>query len=131
MAGVGPQAIMLVDDDVLVLGVLEKMVDALGYRALAAESGDAALDIFSSRHAEIALVLMDLVMPGIDGLVLRRRLADIQPRVKTILMTGVPVTDPDRDPRYEGFTAVLLKPLILTDLDAAIRKALDSAGDPG
>ena len=66
--------ILLVDDDATNLDVLRQTLEGRGYRLFVAKSGETALEV--ARKARPALVLLDVVMPGIDGYETCRRLKD-------------------------------------------------------
>ena len=83
-----------------------------------------ALDLLDE-HDDIALVLSDVRMPGIDGFDLVRVLRHRFPALPVILMTGLPVTDEDAAPTG---VEVLQKPLDLALLDERIRARLADEG---
>ena len=61
--------ILIVDDDPVQRQLLENTVSRLGYRALTAEDGEAALDILAGPDGkDIAALVLDLVMPNLDGM---------------------------------------------------------------
>ena len=63
------KCILIVDDDPAQRRILEETVKTFGHETLIAESGDQALEILNSeKGAEINLILLDLVMPGLDGM---------------------------------------------------------------
>jgi two-component system, LuxR family, sensor kinase FixL len=66
--------ILLVDDDATNLDVLRHTLDGRGYRLFVTRSGESALEV--ARRVHPALVLLDVVMPGIDGYETCRRLKD-------------------------------------------------------
>ena len=116
------QLVLVIDDDVEVLRQVERMVTSLGYRAVVADSGPAALDLLE-RHAErITLALVDIVMPGMGGVVTLRKLREIRPDLAAVMMTGyaargfLPPTDLGAE--------VLSKPLEVERLGEAMTDAL-------
>lgn len=60
--------VMLVDDEKMVLVVGQEMLEDLGFQVLTADSGEKAVRIFRERFKEISCVLVDVVMPGMDGM---------------------------------------------------------------
>jgi len=117
-----PMLIVAVDDDALVLEGTVSMLQDLGHKVLAANSGRQALEVIMNEH-DVSLLITDQVMPGMTGADLIEQLAHLRPRIPTILATGfgeVPV-DLDR-------TAVrLAKPYDQGQLADAIRKVFARA----
>jgi len=118
------ETILLVEDEEMVLGVIRTVLERLGYRVLAAADGQEALAVHGRHHDEIALVLMDLVMPGMDGETLLQALRAQNPEVKVVAMTGYPL-----DGRYEQLltqeaVSWIKKPLDQSRLAQALRQAL-------
>lgn len=84
-----PQRTLLIaDDEELVRRAGERMLSKLGYRVLTAENGASTIEIFQRHRAEIALVMLDLVMPDMDGLETLQRLREIDPDVRVVLCSG-------------------------------------------
>src|SRR4051812_39357109 len=88
MADSKPQLVLVVDDEAIVMRSITAALAFRGFRVVVAENGAAALDLFISAQEEIALVLADVVMPFMDGHELAKRILEIRPNTKIILMTG-------------------------------------------
>jgi len=116
------QIVLVVDDDTEVLRQVERVVTSLGYRVVVADSGPAAIDLLERHSDRIALALVDIVMPGMGGVVALRRMREIRPGLPAVLMTGhaargfLPPTDLGAE--------VLAKPLDAERLGRAIAAAL-------
>jgi len=82
--------ILAVDDDALALRVMEKCLQRLGYRVLGAGSGEEALSLFRRQGDEIAAVVIDVVMPFMNGEELYRELRKLKPGVKALAVSGFP-----------------------------------------
>jgi two-component system, cell cycle sensor histidine kinase and response regulator CckA len=80
--------ILLVDDEALILQYCGEMIESLGFTVLGAESGHEALRIYEGEHTRIELVILDLVMPTMDGHQLFEALKKINPKVKVLLSSG-------------------------------------------
>src|SRR4029077_13877510 len=84
----GRKTILLVEDDDAVRDLVGKTLDGLGYTVLAVSGGKAALKQSAEFGKKIDLLISDLVMPGMSGRDLARRLAKIRPRLKVLYMSG-------------------------------------------
>jgi len=80
--------VLLAEDDPLLLNVLRRMLRHAGYHVIAARNGRDAWSLFQRATDPIDLVLTDVVMPHMSGTELAARIADQQPELPLILMTG-------------------------------------------
>jgi two-component system response regulator CpxR len=94
------KTILCVDDNEQSLSVRKFMLETRGYRVLTATSSGQALELF--REGGIDLVVSDLIMPGMDGNELVRRMKELAPEVPTILISGS-VKAFDRANRADAF----------------------------
>ncbi len=78
--------ILIVDDEDEVRNILRDFFNAKGYRTLEAENGERALELV--RSEEISSVLLDIQMPGMDGLATLEKLLKINPRLGVVMVTG-------------------------------------------
>ncbi|HRF62228.1 MAG TPA: ATP-binding protein [Candidatus Competibacter sp.] len=122
----GAGTILLVDDEesVRIMGI--RMLERLGFGVLTAMDGREALDIYRERHAEIALVLLDLTMPDLDGEETFRELRQIDSRVCVVMSSGY--TESEIAPRFAGrrLSGFLQKPYTLNALAQCLRSALNT-----
>jgi len=80
--------ILLAEDDAIMRKLTRKMLQEHGYKVLEAEDGKAALDVISSDHTQVDLLLTDVVMKGMNGPELVLRLMDSRPEMKVVYMSG-------------------------------------------
>jgi len=80
------KTILCVDDNEQALSIRKIMLETRGYRVVACNNGDAALEIF--RRGGIDLVLTDLIMPGIDGSRLIEEVKMLSPQTPAVLISG-------------------------------------------
>ena len=119
------KTILLVDDDLDQHQTHGIYLQHLGYRVLSVTDGASAVLIAAS--VPVDLVLMDLHMPGENGLQVARRLRDdpVSADVPVMLVTADAIRARDLDP--EGLAAVITKPCPLLDLSEQVRRVI---GDP-
>ncbi len=85
------KVILIIDDEPLSIKVLTRMIEGMGWRVISAQEGKDAFELYSKHHENISCVLLDLTMPGWDGIFTAKKLQEINPEVKIILMTGYDV----------------------------------------
>ena len=82
------ELVLVVDDEAAIREALVGTLKANGYRAYTAEDGTDALALYFQRRKEIAVVLTDLSMGGMDGIELTRSLRKLNPDVRVIASSG-------------------------------------------
>lgn len=115
--------ILIVDDEVAIRKALEKFLNGLGYNAFAASNAEEALKI--SEEETIDLALIDLVMPGIDGVELIRRFKARDPKMICIVMTGFGTITSAVDAMKAGAYHYFTKPFELDDISSLVATALE------
>ncbi|MFN3933169.1 sigma-54-dependent transcriptional regulator [Parvibaculum sp.] len=119
------QAILIVDDDPAQRRILEEVVNRDGYRAIPVESGEAALAYLDGpAGAEISLVVLDLVMPGIDGMEVLKRVHPQKPNLPIIVLTAHGGIETVVNVMREGASDFVVKPVSPERLHVSIRNAL-------
>jgi CheY-like chemotaxis protein len=83
-----PATILLVEDDSAVRQVTRAVLEIGGYRVLEADGPSTAEHIASNRGTAIDLLLTDVIMPGMNGAELARRLRQLRPDLAALFMTG-------------------------------------------
>lgn len=122
----GAETILLVED-VSFIAELEKtfFTDA-GYKVIVASNGQEAIDIYRERQTEIALVILDLLMPVMGGKECLAELLKINPSIKALVVSGYSPEDAlskEVAPYVKGFVS---KPCKKSDLLRKARSAIDS-----
>lgn len=121
--------ILVVDDELGLCNVLKKMLAKAGYRVLIATSSCRALSLLK-KERDIRLILLDLKMPGIDGLDLLERMKKSWGRRKipaVIILTAYGSLSSAREAMGLGAVDYLTKPFDLEDVKVAVEEALDGA----
>ena len=119
------QRIFFVDDEPLLASLGDRLLRHLGYEVSCFTSPLKALDAFKEKGADV--VLVDLCMPGMDGIELGRRAMALRPGIPIVLMTGFTATLTVESIRSQGRKGLLLKPFDIESMERTIREVL-SAG---
>jgi PAS domain S-box-containing protein len=121
----GAETILLVDDEAIVLEVAGEMLQHLGYRVHCVGSGQEALAVYHEKKDEIALVILDMVMPGMSGGVTFDHLKQINPQVRVLLSSGYSIDGEARGILDRGCKGFLQKPFLLDKLSRHVRNVLE------
>lgn len=114
--------VLFVDDESALRASCGAGLEQLGYEVLLAEGGEAAIERVGERGTAIVVVLLDLVMPGMDGAATFDAIRAIDGELPVVLTTGTPF-DPDiARMQARGRVEVLPKPYDLDQLAAAIER---------
>ncbi|MCX5674861.1 MAG: PAS domain S-box protein [Planctomycetota bacterium] len=121
-----PQAacVLVVDDDEFVRHAVTRMLTGMGYSVVTASSGREAIATYGMFGPSVDVVILDMVMPDLDGRECFRALRRLDPNIKAILCTGGPADGAQRDILEEGMAGFIQKPYRAEQLAAAIGEAL-------
>jgi PAS domain S-box-containing protein len=120
----GEETVLLVEDDVRLRQLTERVLRANGYAVLAAADGAGALAAAAAHEGPIHLVLSDVVMPGMSGRGLVERLTAVRPTIRTLFMSGYTDDDVMRRGIFDRQTAFLEKPFTPEQLLAKVGEVL-------
>ncbi len=84
----GSGTILLVDDEEIALTVGRAMLEKIGFEVLTAMHGPLALEMFREHGDRIRLVVLDMLMPGMDGVEVFHELRKIDPDVRALIASG-------------------------------------------
>jgi DNA-binding NtrC family response regulator len=119
------QVVLIVDDDPVQRRLLEAMVQRFGYQAVLAEGGDAALDMLTGeKPARIDCMVLDLMMPDLDGLGVLARMREASLDIPVIVQTAHGGIDNAVAAMRAGATDFVIKPASLERLQVSLRNAL-------
>jgi two-component system cell cycle sensor histidine kinase/response regulator CckA len=118
------ESVLIVDDVEAQREVAMSMLGRLGYQVETVSSGEKAIEYLKTGKAD--LVILDMIMdPGIDGMETYRRILEINPEQKAVIVSGFSESDRVRKAQEMGTGAFVQKPYILEKIGLAIRKELD------
>ena len=118
----GPR-VLIVDDEKVQRDLLQGFLEKEGYDVTSAESGEEAVELASSQGFEIALI--DLKMPGMDGVATLRGLRQRNPELAGIIMTAFASVDTAVSAMKEGAHEYLTKPIDLTQLKIVLGRTVE------
>ena len=108
--------VLIVDDDQGITLSMSMMLNRKGYETKTCSSGPDAVHEFRKSWQDIDLVLLDMIMPDMDGSEVYRALRKINPQVKVVLISGYTFTEEAKRVREEGAVGFLIKPVQAKEL---------------
>ncbi|MGB8953036.1 MAG: sigma-54 dependent transcriptional regulator [Candidatus Aminicenantales bacterium] len=117
-------SILIVDDEILTLNNLKKTLEKEDYEIHVADSGEAALSIIEKYKPH--LILLDLMLPGISGIEVLKRIKEMERETLVIMMTAYEILEKAVEAMKLGAYDYLLKPFKINDLKNTIRRALET-----
>jgi CheY-like chemotaxis protein len=123
----GTETILLVDDEEFILKICTKLLNQLGYHVITAESGPKAIEIFISKKDQIDLVILDMLMPLMNGAEVARNIRSVAPDIGILISSGYNLEE-ERDKQNSDFNGYIQKPFKLQELSTAIRNIIPKKG---
>jgi len=120
----GSERVLLVDDEPMLAAVGQQALQRLGYAVVSRTSPIEALELFKAKPGHFDLVITDQTMPGMTGDALARELMSIRPGLPVIICTGYSQNIDAERATQLGIRAFVMKPILIHELAAAVRKAL-------
>ncbi len=117
----GKGRILLVDDEKGVIEVCSEMLETLGYDVLVAQSGSEAVSIMKAEPFGIDLVILDMVMPGLNGYDTYEKLRAISPETRVLVCSGYSKEDEIRQMIENGCNDYIYKPFDVAMLSEKIQ----------
>jgi two-component system response regulator AtoC len=117
-------SLLIVDDEILTLNNLKKALEKEDYEVLVTNSGETALELFEKYKPE--LVLLDLMLPGISGIEVLKRIKEAERETIVIMMSAYEILEKAVESMKLGAYDYLLKPFKINDLKNTIRRALET-----
>src|SRR5258706_3026520 len=122
------ETILVVDDERSVLGVMELMLKRGGYQVMTAAGAEEALNLLvETPDLSPDLVLMDFVLPDMNGVELLRRIRDLRPGLPVLYFSAYSEHEELRPALARG-VPYLAKPFTTAQLNARVRQILDGRG---
>ncbi len=123
----GTETVLLTEDEQDVREVAREFLESAGYTVLEAAGGDAALEISAAHSGAIDLLITDMVMPGMSGQELARKMRKLREGIRVIYMSGYSEHAAGEAAKCDGAAAVLTKPFSRSTLLRSVRDILPIA----
>jgi CheY-like chemotaxis protein len=120
----GSGTVLVVDDESLVREMVKNVLQGCGYAVLAADSGLAAIDALKRHSGDIALVVLDLSMPGMSGEEALPELRKIRPQVKVLVSSGYSESETMTLFQGQSVSGFIQKPYTIAELAEKVRRCI-------
>jgi len=121
----GTGTILLVDDEEMIIEVGEEMLRTLGYDVLIARRGSEAVEILENDPEAVHMVILDLIMPEMNGSETFDRLKSIKPDVRVLLSSGYSLNGQAESLMQQGCSGFIQKPFNLVELSQKLYNILN------
>lgn len=121
----GSGCILVVDDEEIMRFTAKEILEKYGYTVLLAENGKEAVELFCNEESKIDLVLLDMIMPVMNGRDCFKRLKQIDPTVKVVLSSGFSREEDFQEMMQAGLSGFIRKPYLTSALCRMVHDALN------
>ncbi|MCI5168733.1 MAG: hybrid sensor histidine kinase/response regulator [Candidatus Electrothrix sp. GM3_4] len=121
----GTERILVVDDDLELLQIHQRVLESLGYQVAVYTNSCEAVAAFQQKIDAFDLVITDMTMPKMSGVEVTKKIIALRPDLPVIICTGFSELIDEDKAQEMGARALLMKPLTKKELASAVRKVLD------
>ncbi len=115
---------LVVDDEIEICDFLKTFFEERNYKVFTALTGEVAIQLVDQENP--AIVLLDIKMPGLDGIEVLRRIKTFHPATKVIMVTAIETRDKIDEATRLGADNYITKPLSLEYLETDVKDKLES-----
>ena len=124
----GSETILIVDDEDMIIEVGQALLKKMGYQVITAKSGEEALEVVHREGAGVDLVILDMIMPGMDGGRTFDGIRETCPDMPIMLASGYAINGQAQKIMNRGCNGFIQKPFSVSELSQKVRQILDAAG---
>ncbi len=117
-------SILVIDDEEAVRSTTKELLEISGFNVLTAENGNTALDIFNRKNEKIDIVILDMVMPDMNGNECFDKLKEINSDIPVIIVSGYSSIESRKELKNKGVKSFISKPFDIGELSEKVSKIL-------
>ncbi|MCK5738356.1 PAS domain S-box protein [bacterium] len=122
----GNELILVVDDEEIIRNIAKRILERAGYKVMTAGDGHDAAKLYQQYMDDIKLVILDLMMPHIDGVHTAALLKEVDTNVRILISSGYAKEEQLEKLRDMGISEIIQKPYQYNELLIQVRQTLDS-----
>ena len=115
----------MVDDEELMTDISQQFLQKMGFKVLIAKSGKEAIEVFNANRDIIDLVILDIILPGMDGGAIYDRLKEIKPGIKVLIASGYSINGKAGELMEKGCSGFIQKPFRQSELSLKLNEILN------
>ena len=120
----GTGTVLLVDDEEMIIEVACELLARLGYKVLIAGSGREAVEVYEKNRGKIDIVILDMIMPDMNGSQAFDRIRKIDPEARVLLSSGYSINGQATEILNRGCQGFIQKPFRIEDLSLKLREVI-------
>lgn len=120
------KTILVIDDEEMIRDIAHDMLNHIGYNILTAADGEKAIEIFKEKNESIDLILVDLIMPRMNGIICIQKLKEINSEVPIVVASGISEVSKKKSVMEMGAHGYLEKPYSIKSLKEICMSVFDS-----
>ena len=125
----GTETILVVDDEEMITDLARDILVRFGYTVLTAYSGEEAVDVYRRHKQKISVVVLDIVLPDMDGRDVFRRIREMDPEAQVIISSGYNQERDATDLLDEGALLFMQKPYRIASLVGTVGEVIEKGKD--
>ncbi len=119
-----PDIILIVDDEMLITEILAKIVSRINYRSHICINGREAVDYYRKNGDEVALIILDMIMPEMNGYETFNAIRNMDPSAKILIVSGYALEEDAAYMQKKGAVGFIEKPFHSEQLISVVEKIL-------
>lgn len=117
--------VLIIDDEEIIRETASEILEELGYQVLCARDGKEGLDIYKNNQELINVIILDMIMPKMNGRECFAQLRKINPEVKVLISSGFTSEEAMRNINIDDAAGFLKKPFTVTELYEALCRVIE------
>ena len=122
----GTEHVLVVDDEAVIRDMLTRILESLDYSVTTFDSGLGAIEYYRERHEGVDLVILDVVMPDMNGLEVYEEMRAIDPGARILICSGYTQNQRSEILDLPGISGFIEKPFTINTLSNTLRRILDA-----
>jgi len=116
--------VLIIDDEEVIRDLLMDVIEEAGHEPVCAENGNVGLNLYKNNPAEFGLVILDIILPGMDGKEVFYKIKEINSEAKIMIISGFSKSEVMDELFISGIAGYIAKPFSIPELNDMMKKLL-------